>query len=173
MKTGLVPIADVITPNAYEAIWLTGLRIGNQAELRAAVAALHALGPHTVVISSTEWNHRISFFSWEGGAVQLAIETPDISRSFDGPGDVFTALLLANSVKFPGEYALIAQRTINSVFAVLARTEQMGSRELELPASLSDIVSPPDRFKVMTTEEFEKLEIIDHTILEMKRVENE
>jgi pyridoxine kinase len=163
-KIALLPTADTITPNAYEAMWLTGKAMRNQAELRAIVSDLHKIGPTNVVISSTEWNHRISFFSWANGTVQLAIETPTIQRDFDGPGDMFAALLLANSIKFPGDYRTITERTVNSVFAILETTAKLGTRELEFPAAIGSIVSPPQRFKVMTIEEFDALEVIDNAI---------
>jgi pyridoxine kinase len=164
MKRDLVPIADTITPNAYEAMWLTGKTMRNQGELREVVRDLHGLGPKNVVISSTEWNHRITFFSWEKGNVQQAIESQSIPQSFDGPGDAFAALLLANSIKFPGEYTVIAERTVNSVFGILQTTANLGSRDLQLPAALGDIVNPPTRFRVMSEEEFDALEIVDMSV---------
>jgi pyridoxine kinase len=101
-KRELLPITDVITPNSYEAMWITGRTIKNPSELFAIVNDLHAIGPRHVVLTSTEWNHQLVFFSWDRGKAQFGIETPSLPREFDGPGDIFTALLLANFIKFPG-----------------------------------------------------------------------
>jgi pyridoxine kinase len=160
----LIPIAQVVTPNAYEAVWLTGIKMRNPDELIQNVNALHKMGPKHVVITSTEWNERISFFSWNFGKQQMAIKTPNLPRDFDGPGDIFTALLLANYLKFPGQYDLIATRTVNAVFAILERTQRMELVELELPESVMDIREPPLRFTTMPVEELFKLTIEDRMI---------
>ena len=164
LKNELVPIANTVTPNAYEAMWLTGMTIGNQQELLNVVKALHAMGPENVVITSTEWNHRITFFSWNHGERQFGLETPSIPRKFDGPGDVFTSLLLANCIKFPNEYEKIAQRTVGSVYAILLKTDELGTRELALPQSVEAIVYPPETSKIIEIEELMKYEIEDHTV---------
>ena len=164
LKSELVPLANTVTPNTYEAMWLTGKTIRNQQELFDVVKALHDMGPENVVITSTEWNHRIAFFSWNRGERRFAVESPSIPRKFDGPGDVFTSLLLANCIKFPGEYEKIAKRTVGSVFAVLKTTHDLDTRELALPQSVEAIVRPPEQFDVIEIEDLMKLEIEDHTI---------
>src|SRR5207244_4629776 len=44
------PLAEVITPNLYEAEVLTGQRIETLDDMRAAAQAIHALGPRHVVV---------------------------------------------------------------------------------------------------------------------------
>jgi pyridoxine kinase len=165
-KRELIPIAQLITPNAYESVWLTGIEMRNPGELRQNVAALHEMGPKHVVITSTEWKHRISFFSWNRGERQMAIETPTLPRDFDGAGDLFTALLLANYINFPGQYELIATRTVNAVFSILERTQEMGSVELELPGSIMDIREPQLKFRIMPCEKFLQLDMEEAAILQ-------
>lgn len=46
----LLPLAEVITPNLFEAEVLTGQRIETLDDMRAAAQAIHALGPHHVVV---------------------------------------------------------------------------------------------------------------------------
>lgn len=43
-----LPLAHTITPNQYEAEWLTGRTIAGVADLAPTLAALHALGPQVV-----------------------------------------------------------------------------------------------------------------------------
>jgi hydroxymethylpyrimidine/phosphomethylpyrimidine kinase len=47
----LIPLADVITPNADEAAILTGLKVTDLEEMRAAAAKLHQLGSVAMVIT--------------------------------------------------------------------------------------------------------------------------
>ncbi len=51
-RDSIVPLADIITPNQTEAELLTGLKITDIASARQACAALHALGPRVVIITS-------------------------------------------------------------------------------------------------------------------------
>ena len=62
MKKNLIPLARTITPNHFEAMWLSECSMNNQQELLVAVKKLHQLGPRNVVITSTEWNHRYIFW---------------------------------------------------------------------------------------------------------------
>ena len=48
-RDALLPLANVLTPNCFEAELLTGLTITDDASAVAACDALHERGPHTVV----------------------------------------------------------------------------------------------------------------------------
>lgn len=50
----VVPVADIITPNQFEAELLTGRRIHSEEEALAVMDMLHAMGPDTVVITSSD-----------------------------------------------------------------------------------------------------------------------
>lgn len=50
LSSVLLPLAEVITPNLFEAEVLTGQRIETLDDMRAAAQAIHALGPHHVVV---------------------------------------------------------------------------------------------------------------------------
>lgn len=50
----LVPLADILTPNQYEAEILTGMKMKNLDEALKIIQALHGKGVKTVVLSSTE-----------------------------------------------------------------------------------------------------------------------
>ncbi len=45
----VLPLADMVTPNAFEAQLLSGVTVRNQDDALRACAALHDLGPSTVV----------------------------------------------------------------------------------------------------------------------------
>jgi pyridoxine kinase len=48
-KATLVPLANILTPNQFEAECLTGLEVKSKAQALQAAAVLHDMGPHTVV----------------------------------------------------------------------------------------------------------------------------
>lgn len=50
----VVPLADVLTPNQFEAEVLTGLKMTNFDDALTIIKALHDKGVKTVVISSTD-----------------------------------------------------------------------------------------------------------------------
>jgi hydroxymethylpyrimidine/phosphomethylpyrimidine kinase len=50
LSTVLLPLAEVVTPNLFEAEVLTGQRIETLDDMRAAAQAIHALGPRHVVV---------------------------------------------------------------------------------------------------------------------------
>jgi hydroxymethylpyrimidine/phosphomethylpyrimidine kinase len=50
LKTELLPLATVVTPNLYEAELLTGQSITNEAQMRAAADQIAALGPRWVLV---------------------------------------------------------------------------------------------------------------------------
>ena len=51
LRTALLPLAEVVTPNLHEAATLAGAEaIGTFAEMKEAARAIHALGPRTVVV---------------------------------------------------------------------------------------------------------------------------
>ncbi len=50
LSTVLLPLAEVVTPNLFEAEVLTGQQIETLDDMRAAAQAIHALGPRHVVV---------------------------------------------------------------------------------------------------------------------------
>jgi hydroxymethylpyrimidine/phosphomethylpyrimidine kinase len=50
LRAELLPVATVVTPNLYEVAQLTGVKVDDEAGLREAAEAVHALGPRWVLI---------------------------------------------------------------------------------------------------------------------------
>ena len=156
IKSKLVPIANTISPNSYEAEWLTDIKMETKKDLIDIVRILHNMGPQNVVITSTNpnWKERYIFFSFDYGRKQFVFKTGTFNRKFDGPGDVFAALFLANMIKYPMDYETIAQRTVNAVYCVLKKTVELQKVELALPQSVQEILNPPDTYKPIFIEDF-------------------
>lgn len=51
LRTTLLPLATVVTPNLDEVAALTGVQVRSAADLRAAAEAVHALGPRWVCVT--------------------------------------------------------------------------------------------------------------------------
>ena len=72
----LIPLADVVTPNVDEAALLTGLKVTDLDEMRAAAAKFHEMGSAAVVITgghSGESNRSVELHRQEwnrGGSLQ-------------------------------------------------------------------------------------------------------
>ena len=50
IRSSLIPLADIVTPNADEAAVLTGRRVQNESEMRAAAQAIKDMGAKAVLI---------------------------------------------------------------------------------------------------------------------------
>jgi hydroxymethylpyrimidine/phosphomethylpyrimidine kinase len=104
LRQQLLPLCSVITPNADEAVTLTGLPVGNLAEMKAAASKLHELGARNVVVtggdmSGTPGEKAIDLLSIQTGT---GCEQTDFSservksKSTHGTGCAFATALAAN-----------------------------------------------------------------------------
>jgi len=62
----LLPLCDVITPNVDEAAAITGMKIQEIDEMKAAAAKLHEMGASTVVITGGHLDKAIDLLSFQG-----------------------------------------------------------------------------------------------------------
>ncbi|XP_033741395.1 pyridoxal kinase-like isoform X2 [Pecten maximus] len=162
----IVPLADIVTPNQFEAEMLTEVKIETEADAWKAMQILHDMGPKTVVISSSDLGP-------EGNIVGLAssitngckehyrINMPYIPQVFVGTGDLFAACLLA-WIQKDKNLKVALEKTVSIVQAVIQRTvchalrlagkgnkptpEQM---ELRLIQSKADIEHPTIQFEAV------------------------
>jgi len=104
LRQKLLPLSMVITPNADEAIALTGLTVTNLAEMKAAAAKLHELGAKNVVVTggdmaSMPGEKAIDLLSMRigNGCEQIEFSSERIkSTSTHGTGCAFATALAAN-----------------------------------------------------------------------------
>ncbi|CAN2387807.1 Phosphomethylpyrimidine kinase [Pristimantis euphronides] len=134
-KDLVVPVADIITPNQFEAELLTGRKIHTQQEAVQVMDMLHSLGPNTVVITSSDLpasrgsDYLITLGSHrqvgEDGRMQtlrISLELPQVDAVFVGTGDLFAAMLLAWTHHHPNNFKLAYEKTVSAVQLVLQRT---------------------------------------------------
>ena len=134
LRTKVVPVADIITPNQFELGYLTGTEPGDLASTLASADLARAMGPRTVLVTSVERPDRP-----EGAIEMLAVtdegawivQTPFLPIKANGSGDV-TAALFAAHYSATSDAALALQRTASSIFDLLTLTVESGKRELAL-----------------------------------------
>jgi pyridoxine kinase len=134
-------LADIVTPNRFELEYLTGRNIASLAEAGEAAAALRALGPGIVLVTSLEYAaERIAMLAAGPDGV-WAVETRRLPVMLNGCGDVTAALFLARLLRgesLPDALALTAA----SIYAVIETTMQLERYELALVAAQDELVMP-------------------------------
>ncbi|MBC9209295.1 pyridoxal kinase PdxY [Roseomonas aerophila] len=144
MRDRAVPAADLITPNQFELENLTGLPVTTLAEAKVAVAALQALGPRAVLVTSLKVaetpEDQIELLAAEGGEFHR-VRTPMLPLSVNGAGDAIAALFLFHRLK-TGSVAAAAAAAASSIYGLLRRTAEAGSREILTVAAQEEFVAP-------------------------------
>src|SRR5882672_2390874 len=144
MREHAVPAADVVTPNQFELDLLAGQTTATLRDLRAAVDAVHKLGPSAILVTSLHTDTTPS------DAVDLAasdasgafrVRTPKLPIAVNGAGDAIAALFFAHYLR-SGSAAEAVSRAASSVFGVLRRTAEAGSREILLIDAQEEFVNP-------------------------------
>uniref|UniRef100_A0A7M5XLZ3 Pyridoxal kinase n=1 Tax=Clytia hemisphaerica TaxID=252671 RepID=A0A7M5XLZ3_9CNID len=103
----VVPFADVLTPNQFEAELLTGMKIKNEEDAFQAMKALHVKGPETVVLTSTHFENKPNLVLMASNKNDLKqyikLQIPRLDAVFTGTGDLFASMLLAWSHNHPND----------------------------------------------------------------------
>ncbi|NXN30260.1 PDXK kinase, partial [Nycticryphes semicollaris] len=131
----VVPVADIITPNQFEAELLTGRKIHTEKEALEVMDMLHAMGPETVVITSSDLqaplgndylialgSHRKTKADGTKMTQRIRVESRKVDAVFVGTGDLFAAMLLAWTHKHPNNLKVACEKTVSAMQHVLQRT---------------------------------------------------
>ncbi|XP_018329377.2 pyridoxal kinase [Agrilus planipennis] len=126
-KNVITPLADILTPNQFEAELLTERKIYNLDDAQQAIEVLHKMGPKTVVLSSTDLGNEkillgIASTKLEGVNEEFIIDIPKIPAMFTGTGDLFAALFLAWMHKSKYSLKDSLEKTVATMQAVLKKT---------------------------------------------------
>ena len=148
MASHAIPRADIVTPNQFELDHLTGRTSATLADAKAAVAALQAMGPRTVLVTSLHTEatpaNSIDLMAAEEGGYWL-LRTPKLPVSVNGAGDAIAALFMYHRLR-TGSAAAALEAAGSSIFGLLRRTAEAGSREILTVAAQDEFVSPSQRF---------------------------
>jgi pyridoxine kinase len=144
-----LPIADFVTPNQFELDFLTARTTATLAEALAAVDALHALGPRVVLVTSLRLDDTPADaldLVASDGIDRYRLRTPLLPLTINGAGDVIAALFFAHHLS-TGSAAEALSLAASSLFGVLSRTAELGSREMLLVEAQQEFVTPRRIFK--------------------------
>ncbi|PVE25381.1 pyridoxal kinase [Microvirga sp. KLBC 81] len=148
MRDQAVPAADIITPNQFELNYLAGLTTETLGDVKKAVLGVQRLGPRAVLVTSVETRETptdsIDLIAGEGGRF-WRVRTPKLSLSVNGAGDAIAALFFVHYAR-SGSVATALAEASASVYGLLKRTEEAGSREILTIAAQDEFVSPTNRF---------------------------
>lgn len=167
----VVPAADFLIPNQFEAELLTGMSIHSEEDAAAVCERLHEKGVRVVVITSlyyTQDDHITLMGSRRASngtdiAERFFIRVPSLSYYFTGTGDLFGALLVGWSLKHPDNLALVCEKAVAGIRAVIlntiasvqqsTETSPIGVRrcsELRLIQSRKEIENPVIEFRAVS-----------------------
>lgn len=156
----IVPLADIITPNQFEAELLSGQKIESKADAAVVMEWFHGRGVKAVVLSSTDLGAEeelvvLASSITNGSKEKFNTHIPRLPVNFTGTGDLFAALLMAWSHLTNNNLKRSVEATLDTMQAILQRTlaeaqEEAGAGqpltvrhlELRLVQSLEDIRSP-------------------------------
>ncbi|MEQ8252650.1 MAG: pyridoxal kinase [Oceanibaculum nanhaiense] len=143
----LLPLADIVAPNAFELSLLADRPVSDMATAVAAARVLLArsvgLGPSLVLATGLRL---------EGGRVATlavthaeahAVTAPWIDRPIFGTGDLFGALFLGHWLEAPGDAVHALRLAASGMAEAVAATDAANSSELVLIPNLERICQPP------------------------------
>jgi pyridoxine kinase len=150
MRAHAVPAADIVTPNQFELDHLSDMTTGTLADAKRAVGAVQRLGPRAVLVTSLHTRETprdaIDLLAGEGGEF-WRVRTPRLSLAVNGAGDAIAALFFVHYARTGSAAAALAEAAA-SVYGLLKRTVDAGSREILLVAAQDEFVAPTKRFPV-------------------------
>lgn len=147
MEKSLLPLADIVTPNAFELSLLAGRPVGDEVEAVTAARDLLERGPKLVIVTGLRLGAEVATLA-VSRETALGVRAPLVDRPIYGTGDLFSALFLGhrlNGANDPGRALALAA---SGMVAALAATEAAGTAELALIPALEAICRPDDLLPV-------------------------
>lgn len=144
MREHAVPAADIVTPNQFELDLLSNRTTTTEADAKAALAAVQGMGPRVVLVTSLVTDKTpadaVDLMAGEGGEV-WRLRTPRLGVSVNGAGDAIAALFFVHYLATrSARHAL--ERAASSIYGLLKRTEEAGSREILIVGAQDEFVQP-------------------------------
>lgn len=143
-----VPAADIVTPNQFELDLLAGHPTPSLETARAALKAVHARGPGIVLVTSYLGEatppDSLDLLASDGTDV-WRVRTPRLDVAVNGAGDAIAALFFVHAMASRSVPEALA-RASASIYGLLRRTSEAGSREILIVAAQDEFVSPSQTF---------------------------
>lgn len=148
MREQAVPAADIVTPNQFELELLTDIELKTISDAHRAVDTLRDAGPKVVLVTSlvTEETPADAIDLMAADAQgAYRVRTPKLDVSVNGAGDAIAALFFVHYLR-DGSAASALAKASSSVFGLLKRTKEAGSREILTVAAQDEFVRPSQQF---------------------------
>jgi len=119
------------------------------ADVLAAVNVVHGLGPRAILVTSlhTEDTPEATVdLLASDDAGRFRLRTPKLPLTVNGAGDAIAALFFAHYLR-NGKIDQALSRAASAIFGVLAKTAEMGAREIQIVAAQHEIVAPSRVFE--------------------------
>jgi pyridoxine kinase len=148
MRARAVAAADIITPNQFELGLLAEREVKTLTDLAAALEAVHVLGPKVIVVTSVhvaEAPNDVIELIVSSPQGRFRVRTPLLPTAVNGAGDAIAALYLVHYLQTRDAAETLA-RAASSVYGLLKRTVEAGSREILLVEAQDEFVQPTTRF---------------------------
>jgi pyridoxine kinase len=149
MREQAVPAADIVTPNQFELELLTDIEIRTIADAHRAVEVLRDAGPKVVMVTSlvTEETPADSIDLMAVDAKgSWRVRTPKLDASVNGAGDAIAALFFTHFLRDESAASALSKAS-SSVYGLLRRTKEAGSREILTVAAQDEFVAPSQVFE--------------------------
>lgn len=148
MREQAVPAADIVTPNQFELELLTDIEIRTIADAHRAVEALRDAGPKVVLVTSLVTDETpddaIDLMAADPRGA-FRVRTPKLDVSVNGAGDAIAALFFVHYMREESAAAALAKAAA-SIYGLLKRTKEAGSREILTVAAQDEFVTPTHQF---------------------------
>lgn len=148
MREQAVPAADIVTPNQFELELLTDIEVRTMADAHRAVEALRDAGPKAVLVTSLHTietpDDAIDLMAADHQG-SFRVRTPKIDIGVNGAGDAIAALFFVHYLR-DGSAASALAKAASSIYGLLKRTREAGSREILTVAAQDEFVTPSQLF---------------------------
>ncbi|POR57053.1 pyridoxal kinase PdxY [Bosea psychrotolerans] len=148
MREQAVPAADIVTPNQFELELLTDIAVKTIADAHRATEALRDSGPKVVLVTSLSTNETpddaMDMMASDAKG-SWRVRTPKLDVSLNGAGDAIAALFFTHYLREGSAAAALAKASA-SIYGLLKRTKEAGSREILMVAAQDEFVTPSHQF---------------------------
>jgi pyridoxine kinase len=149
MREQAVPAADIVTPNQFELELLTDIEVKTISDAHRAIETLRDAGPKVVLVTSLVTEETpadaIDLMAADSQGA-FRVRTPKLDVSVNGAGDAIAALFFVHYMRELSAASALA-KAASSIYGLLKRTKEKGSREILTVAAQDEFLTPSHRFE--------------------------